>query len=56
MGNMNGKRKSKNNNSSSTSSAADNSKKSLLPKDVQATLLSGVTEGYGDGFLDLSRK
>ncbi len=42
--------KSKNN--ISTSGAA----KSLLSDDVQATLQRGMTEEYGDGYLDLGYK
>ena len=50
MGNNN----SKSNISSPTS--ADNSKKSLLPKDVQAILQRDMREGYKGGFLYLLSK
>ena len=43
------------------SSSADNSKTSLLPKDAQAILQRGMTEGfkhpqYGDGYLDFGNQ
>ena len=37
-------------------SSADNNKTSLLPKDVQAILQRGMTEGYEDGDLNLQFK
>ncbi len=49
---MSKSKKMKNDNSSS----ADNNKESLLPKDVQAILQSGMRKGYEDGYLNLGSK